>query len=67
MRVSTEKIKVKSLGTNEDVAVSTDGEAQEMVTRVKYLGAATTDDARSSQELKNRIAVATSSLAYLVG
>ena len=66
MRVTTEKIKVKSLGTNEDVA-STDGEAQEMVTRVKYLGAATTDDARSSQELKTRIAVATSSLAYLMG
>ena len=48
------------IGTNEDVAVTTGGNVQDMVRLVKYFGAR---DARFNQEIKIRIVVATSSLA----
>ncbi|XP_072047114.1 uncharacterized protein [Amphiura filiformis] len=65
MQISIEKSRVMIMGSNEELDVSIDGEKQETVTQFKYLGAATTEDARSVQEINVRIAISTSSLAKL--
>ena len=53
------------MGSNQDLDVKMDGEKLETVTAFKYRGVIITDDAKSVQEIKIRIAVATSSLPKL--
>ncbi|XP_072039417.1 uncharacterized protein [Amphiura filiformis] len=65
MEISAAKSKVLKMGSDEIVEVHVGGEELETVTQFKYLGATITDDAKSVQEIKIRIAVATSSLANL--
>jgi len=65
MQISAEKSKVMRMGSNEELDVSIGSEKLETVTQFKYLGATITEDARSVQEIKTRIAIATSSLAKL--
>ena len=62
---SAEKSKVMRMGSSDELDVSIDGENLETVTQFKYLGATITEDARSVQEIKIRIAVATSSFSKL--
>ena len=65
MQISAEKSKVMEMGSKEELDVTIDDEKLETVDQFKYLGATITDDARSVQEIKIRIAIATSSLAKL--
>ena len=65
MQISAEKSKVMRMGSSDELDVLIDGENLETVTQFKYLGATITEDARSVQETKIRIAVATSSLSKL--
>ena len=53
------------VGSSDELDVSIDGENLETVTQFKYLGATIIENARSVQEIKIRIAVATSSLLKL--
>ena len=57
MQISAEKSKVMRMGSSDELDVSIDGENLETVTQFKYLGATITEDARSVQEIKIRIAV----------
>ena len=65
MQISVEKSKVMTMGSSDEMDASINGEKLETVTQFKYLGSTITDDARSVQEIKIRIAVATASLAKL--
>ena len=65
MQISAKKSKVMRMGSSDELDVSTDGQNLETVTQFKYLRATITEDARSVQEIKIRIAVATSSLSKL--
>ena len=65
MQISAEKSKVMRMGSDKELDVSMDGEKLGNVTQFKYLGATITEDAKSVQEIKIRIAIATSSLAKL--
>ena len=65
MQISAEKSKVMRMGSSDELDVLIDGKNLETVTQFKYLGAIITEDARSVQEIKIRIAVATSSLSKL--
>ena len=62
-----EKSKVLKMGTKEKTTVQIGGEDLETVNvdQFKYLGATITSDAKSVQEIKIRIAIATSTLANL--
>ena len=51
MLISAEKSKAIKMGPSDELDVSIDGENLETVTRFKYLGATTTEDARSVQEI----------------
>ena len=53
------------MGSSDEMDASINGENFETMTQFKYLGSSITDDARSVQEKKIRIAVATASLAKL--
>ena len=65
MEISAAKSKILKMGSDGNVEVHVGGEELETVTQFKYLGATITDDAKSVQEIKIRIAVAASSLADL--
>ena len=65
MQISAKKSKVMRMGSTKELAVKIEGGNLEIVTRFKYLGATITEDAKSVQEIKIRIAIATSSLAKL--
>ena len=64
MQISAEKSKVMSMRSSDKLDASINGEKLETVTQFKYLSSIT-DDAKSVQELKIRIAVATASLPKL--
>ena len=65
MQISAEKSKVMRMGSSNELGVSIDGQNLETVIQFKYLKATITEDTRSVQEIKIRIAVATSSLSKL--
>ena len=65
MQISAEKSKVMRMGSSDEMDASINSEKLETVTQFKYLGSTITNDARSVQEIKIRIAVATASLAKL--
>ena len=66
MQIGTEKIKFMRMLSSDDSDVSTSMVIKlETVTQFKYLGATVAKNARSVQEIKIKIAVATASLAKM--
>ena len=63
MEISASKSKVMKMGNGVEAEVTVDGEKLECVNQFKYLGATITSDAKSTTEIKIRIATATSTLA----